>query len=380
MPEKLVPTRLAASVLLGLLAGCTGDRPKEPPRLGAARVGQQPILNIHLYENHSSALIAWRQEGVRERVVVHLDAHADLDWLPDETIAHIAASLPGELSELEMRPYAMDGTEMSRFCSRNFLYPAARLGIVRELFWVVPDGTFEEPSFAERLALDVLVGGMQMVTEEEAKGLRVEGKRIRGRLLGLPVTICELDDLPDLEEPVLLDIDLDFFTTRSAIDANVGASPWIFPKAVIEALGRRGIRTDVVTVSLSTMGGCVPPESRWLGRALKDRLRAPAKRLDDEEQQRVEAERAEASGDLEGASRLYHRLLQGRQDDATLWYALARVLESSGRALEASKARERAQSLDPLFAYADLFEGDREWINGRYDAALDGYGRTSGFF
>ena len=81
----------------------------------AALVGEESVPEVHVYENHSSALIAWRRAGVRGRILVHLDGHIDYDWLPDETVARIAAASPDELPDLEHHPYAMDGEAYSRF-------------------------------------------------------------------------------------------------------------------------------------------------------------------------------------------------------------------------------------------------------------------------
>lgn len=370
----------ALGTALALLAsGCGSDtRPQTHAGQGAARVGVQPALKVHLYENHSSALIAWRRQGVHDRILVHVDAHPDLDWLPDETVARIAASQPDELADLELHPYAMDGDTLSRFGTSNYVYPAARLGIVREMVWVVPDGTLEDPRAIARLGAEILVGGLQMVSEEDVRTFRVEGKRFRGNLLGLPVTICALDDLPEIREPVLLDIDLDYFTTRSALVQQVDEIPWTLPGTVLESLARQDLRSDVVTLSLSTMGGYLSPACRWLGPALQEALRSP--RHPDAGVERLEGARAEAAGQDERALELYWHLLDERGEDASLWYALAGVFARLGRAIEATSARERAVALDPLLVYADLFEGDRLWLNGRYEEALARFGRyLSGF-
>jgi tetratricopeptide (TPR) repeat protein len=308
-------------------------------------------------------------------VLVHLDGHPDLDWLPDETVARIAAAPPDELAELELHPYAMDGTTYERFGIWNFIYPAARMGIVREMVWVVPDGTLPDPGSVFQLAQTAILDKMQMITTEEAAGMIREGRTLRGTLLGLPVLICELADLPEIQEPVLLDLDIDYFTTRSALTQWVTERPWTTPDAVIDVLRRKGIRTDIATVSLSTIGGYVPSGSRWLGKAVRDRLRDPQRSYAQARNDRIEAEEAERSGDLERAALLHRRRVESDPEDAIAWLSLSRVHRQLGRGGEAADAMRQAVKLDPVLEHVDLIEADRLHINGQNRAALELYER-----
>jgi len=255
-----------AVAALTLIAGCSRS-------VVGARVGIDPVPAVHLFENHSSSLIAWRRAGVRDRILVHLDGHADLDWLPDSTVRRLAAASPDDLAALELHAYELDGKTLERFGIWNFVYPAARLGLVREYVWVVPDGTLRDPQAAQELVRTMILGKMQGISLDEARTLRLDGRAIRGTILGIKITVCELDDLPEFLEPVLLDIDLDYLTTRSATTQEVLFEPAVLPDALLARLGRRGVRTDLATISYSTMGGYLPPSCRWLGPALRAALR-----------------------------------------------------------------------------------------------------------
>ncbi len=365
------PRVVRAPALALLFCACACAAPREPePALQAARVGLDPVPRIHLYENHSSALIAWRRAGVAGRVVLHLDGHADFDWLPDETVARVAAARPEELSALELHPYSVDGETYRRFAIWNFLYPAVRLGIVRELVWVVPDGTLPDAAAAVRLSRGALLERLQRVPLEEAATLRIAGRLLEGTLLGVRVLVCELADLPRLEEPVLLDVDLDFFSTASALTQRVLAQPWIEPEALLERLREREVRTDLVTLSYSTFGGYLPPGLRWIGPEMVAHLRREASPHAAHRQ----ARQAEAAGDLAGAAEAYRALAKAAPDDASLLYALCR----SERALAGRRAPEpescaRARALDPVLEHEALFEGDRLWLNHAWDEALGFY-------
>lgn len=360
-------------LLVAPLAGC-GERNVTvdgPPV--AALVGVEPVPAVHLFENHSTALVAWRGANARDRIAVHLDGHSDFDWLPDATVARIAAAAPREMANLELHPYALDGSTHSRFGIWNWLYAAARLGMIRELVWVVPGGTLADRASVSALVQDLILAKIQMVTPEEAHGIRAEGRSIRGTLLGVPLTICELPDLPKFDEPVLLDIDLDFFTTRSAASQEVTSSPWVGPDEVIETLVRKGIRSELVTLSYSTLGGYLPPGSRWIGPALQERLKRPAARRSGSDAAWLAAEQAGEGADPAPAVSAFRALTVSHSDEPAAWYGLARALEAQGQGPEAAAARRRAAELDPVLEHEDLFEGDALWWNRKWEAALDRY-------
>jgi len=324
---------------------------------------------VHRVENHSSALIVWRSAKVRDRVLVHLDGQADIDWLPDLTVARIAATDPLELPELELHPYAVGSRTLDHFGISNFIYPATRLGMVREVVWVVPDGTLRDAPAAAALVREVVLGRLQGIGIEEARGFHLAGRTVQGTLYNVPITICELADLPYFAEPVLLDVDLGYFTTRSALTQHVADAPWITPEEVLTGLVRKGVRTDRVTLSYSTMGGFLPPDHRWLGPTLQARLEG---REVPQEERRYAAMRAEQAGDLAEAEGLYRTLVAADPDDASAWFALSRVLTAERRP-EARIALQRAVALDPVLADSTLFAGDRAWWNGDFADALARY-------
>jgi tetratricopeptide (TPR) repeat protein len=242
---------------------------------------------------------------------------------------------------------------------------------VREVVWVVPDGTLRDAPAASALVREVVLGRLQGIGIDEARGFHLAGRTVQGTLYNVPITICELADLPYFAEPVLLDIDLGYFTTRSALTQHVLDVPWITPEEVLVGLARKGVRTDRVTLSYSTLGGYLPPDHRWLGPALQARLEG---REVPQETRRYDAMRAEQVGDLAEAEAHYRALLAADPDDASAWFALSRVLSARG-AREAESALQRAVALDPVLAEATLFAGDRAWWNGEYAEALARYRR-----
>jgi tetratricopeptide (TPR) repeat protein len=352
--------------------GADGDRPalRSGRRGDGARVGQDPVPAVHLFENHSSSLLSWRLADQRDRVVVHIDGHSDLDWLPDDTIARLAAAGPDELAVMDLHPYEMDGATYQKFGIWNFIYPAARLGIVREYVWVVPDGTMDTPHKAGELVRTLVLGKLQMIGRDEAETLRYEDRRIRGRILGVDVTICELADLPAFHDPVLLDVDLDFLTTRSGTTQEVTEVPWITPDELVGRLRERGLRADVATVSYSTAGGYLPPGCRWVGPAMAAALR----RTIDTDGERWSAHAAAATalraGRVGEATATLRDLVVRHPGDAAGWYLLARLSQRAGDSAEARRCLDKAVAADPVLQDATLFEADVLWMNQSFPEAL----------
>ena len=76
--------------------------------------GSAPAVGIQLMENHDEAYRVWSRAGMRDRVLVHIDAHDDVGWAADDAAINIA----------------------------SYICPALKEGIVREVFWVIPDKTW----------------------------------------------------------------------------------------------------------------------------------------------------------------------------------------------------------------------------------------------
>lgn len=347
--------RVLVAFLVATVLSCGGGPARDAPP------------DVHLFENHAHALTVWRTAGVKDRIVVHVDGHSDLDWLPDAAIERFASTPADGLARLEAHPYALDGETYRSIGIWNFLYPAHRLGVVREVVWVVPDGTLADEAARGALVRQTIAEKMHGVSLDEATGFRWDGRGLAGTAAGVPLRIVELAGLEAPGEPVLLDVDLDYLTTRSASTLEVVAVPQIAPADLAARLRAAGLRTDLVTVSYSTIGGFLPPASRWVGpsfvRALREGAPGP---LDGT---RLRAQRAAAEGRFDEALPLLEEILGEAPGDAPAEYLLARVLEGAGRTEEGSAARARAAALDPVFADADLHEGDARWLSGDWPEA-----------
>ena len=130
--------------------------------VAAACGGPKPATpRLAFLDEHFEALAVWRSARdagllAPGTVLVHLDAHEDMG-VPDEEDAELTVS--------------------------NFIVPALGEGIFSEVVWVVPPWLPEMPRTVKRA--------------------------------GFRMRIVKLADLPPIEGPVALDVDLDFFACEN---------------------------------------------------------------------------------------------------------------------------------------------------------------------
>lgn len=204
------------------------------------RVMNPPTL---LMEDHREAYFYWTELGIRDHVCLHVDAHLDVSDL----------KAPGY--EVAQSPEINCG---------NFLLPALANGIVSSLVWVVPEHLPGEESLLDWLQSELQNWLRLRLTDYQS--LESVGRRVEGTLLGKPFTVCFAKDLPAIERPVVLDIDIDYFLAADD-------SLWQSPQELAAHL--RGLRPGAITIAYSVQGGYTPPRYRYLAPLTEIALKAP---------------------------------------------------------------------------------------------------------
>lgn len=332
------------------------ERPKQ-----SSLVGVEPIEQIMMMENHDQAYYAWRNAGLRDRIVVHVDAHIDVDWIPERD--------PAELLELQsLREFEEQSAKDSlwNFSGRsmgdliqigNYLNPALREGIVRSFYWVVPDGflgTARPPKLLEKM-----LNSMRKAHPRALGEVTWANGSLRAEIYGIPMTVCTLSDLPEFEESVLLDIDTDFLVIESIAASYPYAdpartAPWIWPEELVAMLRERRLRADFVTIAYSVEGGYTPLGYKGLGDDLAMLLRDPGLATGHGQimQLKQQAALSREEKKIPEAIHLYERALAANSDGASTHYQLAQLFYEQGRADQARGHYEQAVALDPSYRTA----------------------------
>jgi tetratricopeptide (TPR) repeat protein len=198
------------------------------------------------FENHDQAYYLWRDRCLSERILLHIDAHHDM-----------YGTWPGENLSITIA---------------NFILPALQENVVREVVWAVPDETW-----MGRIGRNDICRAIKNLRRNGIADSKVHerGTSISTTALGKPLTICSIEHLPAFDEPVLLDVDVDYL-----VIPNIGYRgakiysrlPWLWPRELVFCLAEKQVRTDLVTIAYSVEGGYTPLQWKYLGDELAVRL------------------------------------------------------------------------------------------------------------
>ncbi|TLY29887.1 MAG: tetratricopeptide repeat protein [Nitrospirae bacterium] len=346
MREALAPT-----------APLQADPDRCEPAL-AGLVGVDPIRTVVMMEEHDGAYCAWKQAGLKDRIVVHIDAHIDFRWIPERDLESLLS-----LRTLREVEDESSNDHLWNFTGRptdklinvgNYLNPALREGHLRSLYWVVPDGFFATRERREQL--ETMLYDLEKSNPRALQRIAWTNGALQAELYGKPLTICLLSQIPRFEEVILLDIDTDFLIIKSVSPAFPfpdlpDPTPWIWPEELVERLRERQLRSDCVTVAYSVEGGYTPLGYKYLADDLASLLRDPD--LPAAQRRLMSLKREAASAHAEGkyaeAREKYERALPLKADDASVHYRLAQLAYEQGHGNEARMHYEQAITLDPTY-------------------------------
>ena len=310
---------------------------------------------IHRIENHDGAYAIWRDAGMAQRVLVHVDAHHDMygGWIDKKT-----------------------PKERARINVANFVYAALEENLVREVIWVVPDQTWATQAGRRDIVRELK--GLDQGAGSGKPAIRGGPDCITGTVLGKPIRVCTAGGLPTLSEAVLLDIDVDYFVIPNVGYRGIrvyGSLPWCWPDELLLKLDARGIRTDLATIAFSVEGGYTPLQWKYLGDELAQRLQPASSDIAWAERMR-DAVRAAGRGDIRLAETHYLAAHKLGPELAAPCYHLAHLCAATDR-LEAGRAYlRRACELDPL--YRSPYNNAGWWYleKERHDRARTAFART----
>jgi Flp pilus assembly protein TadD len=310
---------------------------------GARLVGVEPLERISLIENHDEAYRIWRDAGRAKRTLLHIDAHHDMWWVSDEQIVTID----------------------------NFICPPLKQDLLQEVFWIVPDGTFQDAKSRK----SVLQHLKRILREYAGASNAVfEDCRITASVLGKKLTICTFRFLPALHDAVLLDIDVDFLVIPRVSYAEQDRHsplPWCWPSDLVDRLRTAGVRSDMVTVACSVEGGYTPLQWKYLGEELVVRMKEPLSAGSDMAgmcHMRIGAE-AEQRGQTVTAESEYRRAHELLPRSAAAPYRLARLLVRLGRVEEGRQLYRRAIGLDRSYKGPYSSSGFHSYFSDELSAA-----------
>lgn len=211
----------------------------------------------YFMENHSTAILAWIKHGIHGMRCVHVDAHLDVGWVSNEAIRCVSHSRSDRLLGMERDCFLH--TKEGGFDVSCWLSLALSSGMIRELVWVIPD----ELWFTDATVLQHMLA--KEIGSINPDSLMQIGIQSNGRYhfvaYDVEIIVCRLDDLPTLAatEPVILDIDLDYFAKyRSSSSTGNWSLSWRNVEALVCRIGEKVPRVEILTIAASRHGGYLP--------------------------------------------------------------------------------------------------------------------------
>ena len=290
-------------------------------------------------EDHDKAYFAWKERGVCDKILVHVDAHIDFGWIPEMDLEEIGArgidlSKPAKDRPL-LNPFLKSRRKMVNI--GNYICPAIREGMVKKFYWVVPQQSWQSAQGQRHIIKQL----QQILKIKRYAGGKLSryADHLSCRILGREVIVCSLGNLQRIEEPVLLDIDVDFMLTQHIWDdLNPERRPWIFPEELFEKLVSKINDIDVLTIAYSVEGGFTPLRFKYLGDELRlffaGGLSADRRKMMDCKRKALRFEIEKKRQDTIAA---YEEAVSCDESDASLYFNLS-LLYLDGTSAGAEKA------------------------------------------
>ena len=191
-----------ALLLTGLVA-CEEKRPSP-----VIRIGIDPVPSEISAKDYQEVLRSWYAHGYRNRTVVNVSPLDGIAAVPDERLSRITKGVQGGT--------AVTGREEDRVTGSDYLFAASRMGVLNKLYWIIPFDYLDYIN-AEVRVQEFLRNASTNYPLRDIDSMKFRNGCVSGRLSGMEIHICSMFSRPDIEGPVLVAIDGQFFPVYASI-------------------------------------------------------------------------------------------------------------------------------------------------------------------
>ncbi len=218
--------------------------------------GKDRINGVGLLEDHSQALPRWARRGIGNAVLINFDAHDDMRRVSPEKIETLRSI--ARKKDWKSFEAADSGGENGLYHPGSFIHASCKLGIIRRVYWVIPFSYFRDIDATDRLEGFLAAYGFP---RKSIDSFVMHEGCYQGIYDGFPLSICGIEHLPRIEEPVILSIDADFFPPFADwYDRDILSALSVFFIRVAE----QNYRIRDAVVSCSVNGGFLNVARRWI--------------------------------------------------------------------------------------------------------------------
>ena len=245
----LTPKHLLPFLLTILIAAILSSCQKEVFPVA----GVDPVTDISVVDEHSEFLIDWMKKGYKNMVLVHMDEHDDFRYIPEYKMRQLKNLYKDKKwDEIE----SSRDKEQGLFSIADFIYPAYKLGIIKKLYWIPT--TDKILSYKLQTHAQTLLDSWDY-SDDIADSFHKEGNTLRGNIYGLDIIISSLNALPEIQEPVLFSIDIDYF---SDVIKDSQSDELDVIKDFFSKLMKKNLKVKRVNIAYSTNSGHTPITDR----------------------------------------------------------------------------------------------------------------------
>ncbi len=349
-PRFIRPAILCATSALLIAVLCAGCG-----KGGGPVAGKDPVKKVVKVENNVDALRAWAENNARASVLVHIDPSDDMALFPASRMKDME-NAAGHLRRRNAKALDEIGPLIERGGTVSLGYMA---GMYKRVIWVIPSirSVGEDPVEVYK---NFLIK-QRRYPEAAVADFKAEGKFITGTIAGVPLTITRLADLTLAEgENAIVDIDLSYFPAMRLVGQSYYRTGTKSILEFLRELGKRNVRTKIVTVNLSNVNNQVPMDLRFYGDVIREALAKPGDLVPPgtaKWRSMIRAEDSLGAKRYASAAAIYDDILGTVKDDAGLYFSLAvaRGFENKGPECRA--------------ALLDAYRLDSQYLKGFFQLA-----------
>ncbi len=326
-------------------------------------LGKDPVKDVAQFEDHNEALARWAEMGIRDAVLINIDTHDDMKRIQPVKLKKLQAIfLQKDWAVLK----DADPPDSDLISAGNFIFAAAKLGIIKEVYWIIPYRYLSSPDAEEKLRLFLASNSF---ISEDINTFQMQDGCFSGLTGGVLISICGTGSLPDLNEPVILSVDMDYFPVKASVEsANLLGSI----KLSFDALFQKSYSIRDAVVAYSVNGLYMPGFHRWIGDEIVNILARPDI-LSMPEPPALAMIKQNA--EMLRRNRKPHDLMnllaqfQGQYEEPSILMYIATAYNQLGKVEESFDYAEKACRLDRNYCFILPEFGARHLHDGRTDIA-----------
>lgn len=219
---------LTGMFFLPVLHGCF----EKPKKVDSPQIfGVDPFPSVISVTSYYDVLSAWMKGGYRKMTVVHAGPRDGMAFIPEARMKEIKELLNNTQKE---------AAGENLITADNYLFAAARLGLIQRVLWIIPYSQLAFINAEERIQ-HFLRDETSSFRKKDIESMKFRNGCVSGALWNIETHICSPSSMPSLQMPVLMTLNIGFFPPFAA---EKGVSNLSAMKEFFDLLAHREIRTD----------------------------------------------------------------------------------------------------------------------------------------